>query len=68
MVMELFKQITGFDLELVESCYQDSAASKWKIITDASFYSIFDKIEQAERKLGFKIESQISYDDVYIIL
>ena len=68
MVMELFKQITGFDLELVESCYQDSAASKWKIITDASFYEIFDKIELAEKKIGLHIESQISYDDVYIIL
>jgi hypothetical protein len=68
MVIELFKQITGFDLELVESCYQDSPASKWKIITNASIYEIFDKIRLVEDEIGFIIQSQISYDDVYIIL
>lgn len=68
MLIELFKKITGFDLEQVESCYQDNAVSKYKIVADTSLYDIFDKISIFEEKMNIKLDVSISYDDVYVIL
>lgn len=68
MLIELFKKITGFDLEQVESCYQDKVVSKYKIVADTSLYDIFDKISIFEEKMNIKLDVSISYDDVYVIL
>ena len=70
--IDLFKKETGFDLQQVESCYQQSEKSKYKIICNTdkslSLYEIFTKISDYEEAAGVSAELEMNYDDIYIIM